>query len=198
MELDQVFEILESDLQLGIAELAPRRIFVHAGVVGWRGRAIVIPGRSYSGKTTLVAALVRAGAAYYSDEYAVLDSLGRVHPYPKPLSIRPENGQRAKKCTAEELGGISATAPLPMGLVVVSRYRHGASWRPRLLSPGQGVLALLANSVPVRRKPQRTVTTLIQAIANAQILKGVRGEAHEVAVSLLNIQEKELCYPRPA
>src|SRR5713226_2163874 len=39
MELDQVFEILESDLQLRMAELAPRRIFVHAGVVGWRGRA---------------------------------------------------------------------------------------------------------------------------------------------------------------
>src|SRR5262249_52871706 len=39
MELREVFEILESDLQLRVAEFAPRRIFVHAGVVGWRGQA---------------------------------------------------------------------------------------------------------------------------------------------------------------
>jgi hypothetical protein len=31
-----------------------------------------------------VAELVRAGATYYSDEFAVLDSRGRVHPFPRP------------------------------------------------------------------------------------------------------------------
>jgi hypothetical protein len=34
---------------------------------------------SYSGKTTLVSELIRAGATYYSDEYAVIDERGRVH-----------------------------------------------------------------------------------------------------------------------
>src|SRR6201989_340392 len=65
-----VFGVLESDLRLYVAERARRRVFVHAGAVGWRGRAILIPGRSFSGKTTLVAELVKAGAKYYSDEYA--------------------------------------------------------------------------------------------------------------------------------
>src|SRR5579862_5116240 len=73
LELEELFEPLESDLQALVAGAARRRVFVHAGVVGWKGQAIVIPGRSYSGKTLLVAALVRAGATYYSDEYAVLD-----------------------------------------------------------------------------------------------------------------------------
>ena len=71
-----------------IAEVARNRVFVHAGVVGWKGRAIVIPGRSYSGKSTLVSELIRAGAAYYSDEYAVFDSRGRVYPFAKPLEMR--------------------------------------------------------------------------------------------------------------
>ncbi len=31
------------------AELAPERAFVHASVVAWRGRAIVMPGRSFTG-----------------------------------------------------------------------------------------------------------------------------------------------------
>ena len=86
MDLARVFEVLETDLQLFVAEMARRRLFVHAGVVGWNGRAIVIPGRSFSGKTTLVGEMLRNGATYYSDEYAVFDSRGRVHPYPSSLS----------------------------------------------------------------------------------------------------------------
>src|SRR6266700_1389758 len=88
--LEELFEPLESDLQMFVAEWARRRVFVHAGVVGWRGQAIVIPGMSFSGKSTLVAALVRAGATYYSDEYAVFDARGRVHPYARKLSLRME------------------------------------------------------------------------------------------------------------
>src|SRR5262249_10896677 len=89
--VDEVFDRVESDLRLFVAELARNRIFVHAGVVGWKGKAIVIPGPSYSGKSTIVAALVRAGASYYSDEYAVFDARGRVHPFAKDLEMR-DNG----------------------------------------------------------------------------------------------------------
>src|SRR5439155_21927898 len=85
-EIDELFEPLENDLQMIVAEWARRRVFVHAGVVGWKGHAILIPGRSFSGKTTLTTALVRAGATYDSDEYAVLDDQGRVHPFPRSLS----------------------------------------------------------------------------------------------------------------
>lgn len=52
MELTEVLNALESDLQLYVADRARWRLFVHAGVVGWGGRAIVIPGRSSSGKST--------------------------------------------------------------------------------------------------------------------------------------------------
>src|SRR4051812_6515338 len=43
LDAEVVFERFESDLQLYVAERAPRRVFVHAGVVGWKGRAVVIP-----------------------------------------------------------------------------------------------------------------------------------------------------------
>jgi hypothetical protein len=64
LDLDEALEHLGSALHFGVAIAARRRLFVHAGVVGWRGRAILIPGRTCSGKTTLTAALVRAGATY--------------------------------------------------------------------------------------------------------------------------------------
>ena len=60
-DTDEALEALENHLQIYVAEHARRRVFVHAGVVGWRGRAIVIPGRTMSGKSTLVKALVEAG-----------------------------------------------------------------------------------------------------------------------------------------
>ncbi|HWC77252.1 MAG TPA: hypothetical protein VG778_07315, partial [Blastocatellia bacterium] len=113
LDMEEVFQAFESDLQLYVAERAPRRVFVHAGVVGWRGRAILLPGRTFTGKTTLVAELVRAGATYYSDEYAVLDAQGRAHPYTRPLAIRPADGGRSQKHKVEELGGRSGVKPLP-------------------------------------------------------------------------------------
>jgi hypothetical protein len=179
LELDPLFDIFESDVQMHVAEGAPRRVFVHAGVVGWQGRAILIPGRSFSGKTTLVAELVRAGATYYSDEYAVLDARGRVHPYTRSLAMRDSETGRMKKYSVEELGGLRGNKPLPVGLVVISKYKAGGRWRPRLLSPGQGALALLDNTVSARQQPEAALSTF-KHIAHVPVLKGVRGEAREV------------------
>ena len=85
LELEDLLQAWEADARLYVAEHAPRRVFVHAGVVAWKGRAILLPGPSYVGKSTLVMELVRAGAVYYSDEYAVLDARGRVHPFAQPV-----------------------------------------------------------------------------------------------------------------
>ena len=184
-DTDEALEALEGHLQLYVAEHARRRVFVHAGVVGLRGRAIVIPGRTMSGKSTLVKALVEAGATYYSDEYAVLDKRGRVHPYPRPLSMRQNGGGRPKKILPEALGGTTGVRPLPVGLVVATSYRPGVRWRPRPLSPGRAVMELLAHTVPARRDPERVLATLRSATAEAIVLKGARGEAEEVAEVLL-------------
>lgn len=193
MDLGEVFDIFESSLQIHVAEAARRRVFVHAGVVGWRGQAILIPGRTFSGKTSLVAELVRAGASYYSDEYAVLDAQGRVHPYPRPLAIREGSDSRQKRCSVESLGGCAGVKPLPVGLVVLSQYRPGAKWRPRQLSVGQGILELLDNTVPARRRPADVLGALGPVAADAQIIKGVRGEASDVVRSVLNCLTSRAC-----
>jgi hypothetical protein len=184
-DLDVILDSFESNLHLHIAEEARRRVFVHAGVVGWRGQAILIPGRSYTGKTTLVAELVRRGATYYSDEYAVVDERGRVHPYPRPLQIREGESARQKKYGVEEFGGRAGRRALPVGLVVVSQYKREARWRPRSLTKGQGVLELLANTVSARRKPEAALQALHQALRSAPVIKGVRGEAAEMAEAVL-------------
>jgi len=183
--LPEVLDRLESDLRLYVAEHARRRIFVHAGVVGVGGRALVLPGRSFTGKSTLVAALVRAGASYYGDEYAVFDGRGRVHPYPTPLSIRGEGGRPPRRMAAEGLGRPSSLRPLPVGRIVIARYRAGASWRPRRLSPGEAVLALLAQAVAARSRAAEALAALQAAVLPGAAFRGVRGEAEELAARLV-------------
>jgi hypothetical protein len=162
-------------------------LFVHAGAVGWQGRAILIPGRSMTGKTTLVKALVESGATYYSDEFAVLDKAGQVHPYPVLLSIRGLKGQPPRKAPVEELGGQAGVEPLPVGLVVVTYYQRRARWRPQALSPAQALLALMDNTVAAQREPQYTMPILRQVVMNAQIIQSKRGSAKQIAHSLLRI-----------
>jgi hypothetical protein len=190
-DLRQAFAVLESELRQSLAARSKQRTFVHAGVVGWRGKAIVVPGRSRSGKTTLVAELVRAGATYLSDEFAIIDSRGRVHPFAKPLSIRGRGGcdLHVSRPSAEDLGGQSGTEALPIGLVVLASHQPGAEWRPRTLTAGQAVIEMLANTVPARLRPAASLAALERAVARATVLKGERGEAAALAPRLLQLVE---------
>lgn len=184
-DLTSLLTAFTQHAELLAAYRAQDHLFIHAGVVGWRGRAILIPGRSMAGKTSLVRALVAAGATYYSDEFAVLDQQGLVHAYPVPLSIRGLPGQPAQKTPVEALGGQVGSAPLPVGLVVVTAYQPGAKWRPVVLSAGQALLALMDNAVAARREPSYSMPILRATITAATAVQSKRGEADAVARALL-------------
>src|SRR5205085_7295763 len=52
---------LGSTMRHHLAWKAPNHVFIHAGVVSVDGNAVVVPGASCTGKSTLVAALVQGG-----------------------------------------------------------------------------------------------------------------------------------------
>ena len=177
---------LESALRFAVAETSARSVFVHAGVVGWRGRAIVIPGVSGSGKTTLVKALVQAGAVYYSDEYAVLDDQGLVAPFPKPLSVRTGTSPWRARVSVNVYDGAVGDVPIPVGLVVVTRHRPGARWCPRPLSAGETALALVANTLRIRQDPAAVLTRLARALPpDASGIDSDRDDADSTAAAIL-------------
>jgi hypothetical protein len=191
-DLDLVLEAFDSDFRIFVAEFAKHRVFVHAGVVGWKGKAIVIPGRSFSGKSTLVSELIRAGATYYSDEYAVLDPMGRVHPFSKPLELRADGERQQSRIDVTTIGAKTGTKPLPVGLVLMTQFKDGARWRPRKLTQGKSVLQLLSNTVSARRDPQQAFETLERVAAHADVLKGFRGNAADVVPAILSRLEKTI------
>jgi hypothetical protein len=165
---------------------APRHVFIHAGVVCANERAIVIPGKSYTGKTTLVAALVDAGATYYSDEYAVVEPRGMIEPYAKPLSVRRDGIVEPGRPVPVAAGQI-ARGPVRAGLIVITRYERGARWQPARRTSGEGAVALLANTVVARPRPRQSLAAVSELARGAEVIEGVRGDAREAALSLLSM-----------
>jgi hypothetical protein len=185
IDLDFALTLLEAQLRIYVGLRAPNRIFIHAGVVSHEGRGIVIPGLSMAGKTTLVLELVRAGAVYYSDEFAVLDERGLVHPYAKPVSVRDEDEVQTDH-DIEGFGGIAGTEPLKVNAIVFSEYRPGARWNPAELSPGRGALTMFRNTLAALQRSEEAMKAIKLAVDGALILEGERGEASEIAQDLLD------------
>jgi hypothetical protein len=174
-------DLLEGDIALHVAASAPRHVFIHAGVVGWRGKALLLPGRTMSGKSTLVDSLVRRGATYHSDEYAVVDERGRIHPYPRRMSLRRRAGL-PRRVLPDRVG----TRGLTPGWVLGSRYEAGrAGLQVEPLSAGRTALLLLDNAVAAQLFPARVLEAvrLVSQVAKGSML--LRGEARAAAKDLL-------------
>jgi hypothetical protein len=185
-----VLDRFEADVKLFVSEMAHDRVFVHAGAVAWRGQALVIPAHTLAGKSTLVAALVKAGARYYSDEYAVLDARGRLHPYARPLAMRTPGSARQTRHAVSAFGGREGRRPLRIALVLATQYEPGAKWRPQRLTAGEGALRLFAHTVAARSDSRRALTTVGRAAAGAVFLEGPRGDADETALRLLDALDR--------
>ena len=180
-------QLVDSMICVAVGEYAHDLVFMHAGVVGWKGKAIIVPANSFQGKTTLVAELVRKGATYYSDEFAIFDKDGLVHPFTRPLSMRTrsENGRlRAHELTAELLGGTYGTEPIPVGTVLITEYVPNARWTPKILSPGSGVLRMMPHTLPLRHRPDFTLHVLNKIASHAIIASSPRGSAESFTKTL--------------
>lgn len=176
---------LENALALEVATHSPGYLFVHAGAVRYQGRVLVIPGVSRAGKSTLVEALARRGACYYSDEFAVFHPDGKVSPYPRKLCLKA-NSQRPKTVllAPESLGWSEEMEAAPLGWLVDCRYSKRQALQP--ISPGEGLLALFANAVAARTRARALFQSLSRALVGVPALRGVRDEADLTADWLMD------------
>lgn len=185
MTAEVAVHVIDAEIRAKIALLSRAGAFIHAGVVQVGEQAIVLPAPSFSGKSSLVAALVATGATYFSDEFAVLDDDGRVHPYAKPLSMRSGAQRYGEIMSVESIGGRSGEGPVRVGLIAVTHYAPGGRWNPEQRSSGAGALALLSNAVAARSRPEAIMRAVNRAAAQALVLEGARGDALETAQMLV-------------
>ena len=112
----------------------------------------------------------------------MLDRVGRVHPYPKVLTLRTAGGGKARPGAAS---GGPTPAGIPVRLVVVTAYRSDARWRPRQLRAGETALALIDNTVAVRAWPRAALAAIARVVAGTHAVASPRGAAVAVAPRIL-------------
>ncbi len=133
-----------------LTTLLTRLLFIHAGVVTLAGRGVILVGQSGAGKTSTVAALVRKGAGYLSDEVALLDpASGIVAPFALPMAVKPWTrsaagslpvGRRiAREAGAEFWLPHSLGGPVPVDTFVLLR---GEEPGPRLTPISRATMLL--------------------------------------------------------
>jgi len=157
--------------------------FVHAAVVVHAGRAIVLPGLSRAGKSTLALALVLEGARYLSDELLCYTRSGRAQPLPRALKIRdecvdafPELAGRfvgtgeGRFLPFEALPRDVLADPAPVGTIVVPHWDPRASDVPRSLSRGEALLALTASSLNFGAHREVSLDWLADLVSQARTL----------------------------
>lgn len=181
---------LVPDLIRALDEMVIQRLksmhAVHAGAVRWNGRALLLPGGTHSGKSTLVAELLRQGATYFSDEYALIDSEGRAHPYPRPLLLR--NGRPEQvPVLAEECSALVGADSAPVGSVFFVAYEPSGEWSVAPISQSLALMALLQNTPHTMDDRPEMVTAFHRAVAAAKCYGGRRADAVQAAGEILRL-----------
>jgi hypothetical protein len=153
---------------------------VHAGVVAHAGRAWVVPGTSGHGKTTLTAALVKAGFGYISDEVLAIDRVSHaVYPFRRPLALshdvwpllgldaalRPDPGR--ERLVAPAVLGSGGEADRVTDIVLTCR--DGSTPSVSALPRASAVTALLEHSFNHYRDPDSSFRVAVETARHANV-----------------------------
>jgi len=159
---------------------------VHAGVVLCGDRAVLLPGVTHAGKSSLVAEFLRRGATYFSDEFALIDPEGRVHPYPRPLLLR-DGRPRQVPVLPGEFNAPVGDAPAPIGWILSLEYQPSSTWNVKPVSQSEGLLILLRNTPHILVDSPDMIAVFQRAVADARCYVGSRAEAAQAADQILRL-----------
>jgi hypothetical protein len=162
-------------------------LFIHAGVVEYRGRVLLFPGRSHAGKSTLVKTLVDAGCLYYSDEYAVIDEVtGEIAPFLRGIQLRHPT-LRVVHPPPERCASPSRRGRL--GAVICLNYAAGQTWDVQRSKRSKAVMDLFNNAVSAQRFGPRALDILQRSTTGGSHWRGQRGEVREVLAHLASLTQ---------
>lgn len=175
------WERIESELALFTADRLAGWVAVHAAVIAYGNRVLLVPGASGVGKSTLCLAATRAGAQVLSDEYALVQpSTGLVRGWRRPVRMRTPQG-------IQRLDLVVEAPPMQVGLiaVVVHSPHAGSAWST--LAAPDVVVALMANTVCARSRPDESLDAALSLARSTMAVGGTRGDADEAIAELLTI-----------
>lgn len=182
-----VIDYLASQIEYAVAEWSEKYVFVHAGVVVVDQQALVFPGESHAGKSTLIAALVKEGATYFSDEYAVVDSSGMILPFARRIALRnslffPEG--KTDLTTYSTTGNLHCSGHI-VRAIYFTRYAPNSHWVINHLDRTSALIELCKNTAGFTKRPDMSFAHLGCMLDGATAYAGTRGEAAEAVHEIL-------------
>jgi hypothetical protein len=185
-------------------------VLVHAAVATLHGRAVLFPGESGAGKTTLAASLALSGWGYLSDEVAPLDRDGLVHAYPRPLAL--EQGSWALVPDALErwpadvpamvadlrfvlpatLTSAAAAAPAPVAAIVFPLVAAGEATRLEPLPRAEALERVVRSTFNRGRLRDGGFDTLVRIIRSAECYRLTLDGVVEAPVVLAGMVDAEV------
>lgn len=183
------------------------RLHLHAALVGYAGRSLLIAGVAGSGKSTLVAQLVAESFVYFSDERTALDSHLGLSPLPKPISIAYGAGGPLQHlahlteltggadhrlwhlpASGVRLGSVGSSVP-PLAGIVLVEYRPDAPVTCTALHPVTVARVLIADSLDAAQWGAEGAMTVLRLCTSVPCVGVVHGGGGDVRALLRSIAE---------
>ena len=212
--------LFEWGLNWCISNRAHQYLIVHSAVVERNGRALVLPARPGSGKSTLCAGLVHRGFRLLSDEHVLLrPEDGRVVAVPRPIALKNESIPVIRQLAPElvlgpsfhdvEKGEVSHVRPpaasvaraedtaLPSA-VIFPKFTAGCATRLVPVRKAAALMELIDNSVNygvLGHAGFETLANLVDASACAALDYADIEEALDLLEHLARTTPRRFCSP---
>jgi len=177
------------EVNRGVVEETTNRLLLHAAAAEQDGAVVVIAGPRGSGKSTMVAALVRAGFRYLTDETVAVDPVSTtIEPCAKPIALgpgswpllpdlRPEVAPTGDAAPEWLLAprSIRADAVAPAGgiaaLVLLLSRRPGAPTTAHPITRAEAVVALAEQSFNFQSLPRGTLDAVAAVVRGSRCFR---------------------------
>ncbi len=91
------------------------------------------------------------------------------------LSIRDPNDPAAwSRRSPEAFGSSAGIEPVEIAAIILTRYRKNAKWLPKLISPANGMLQMIPQTIPLKKNPKFSLNVLKKISESAIIAKSPR------------------------
>ena len=195
------------EVNRGVVEESTGHVLLHAAAAEREGSVVLLAGPSRAGKSTLVAALVRAELRYVTDETVAIDpaSAGIV-PYPKPIGLERGSWPLLPdlRPDAEAGGGepeqwlvpprsIRADAVAPSGgvasLVLFPAHRPGHPTKAQPIARAEAAVALAEHSFNFRSFGPGALDVIARVLRTSRCFRLEVGDLDDACRLVLDLLE---------
>jgi hypothetical protein len=167
----------------------PEILWLHGAAAGWRGRALMLPGRRGRGKSTMVAALCRRGWTFLTDDILPLDPATlRVLPFPRVPEVRDDPGVEMPASWLLEVVKAEIPmddrlerAPLPVAGIVLPGAARAGGVRLAPCTPAEAVIEIARGCWNFAEHGARAVATLSRLLSAVPTMRLTFDSATEAA-----------------